>query len=510
MYTVKSSAEFLSDIRALDEKLNNVRLSNIEIDRTKKSIRYNFICDQVVDEGLRNKILEQAEKITAPVFETVLVSVKKIATNDQLIITEIYRYLSQKYPSISIFLKPTDVSCSVVGKVVKYNVRLTKDGVEYVQKNGALTKLSEHLSTLFCSDFVASTEVKEIEETASLLKEEVFAEELQKIEHRTIKVENVIVIDDINMGDLAQYIEDITPGAITVCGKIIDIKEKQTKGEKPKPFFIINIDDTTGKTSGLYFSKKSTCDKIRQLAVGDAIIARGNLGEYNGKPSFTIDKINKCTFPENFVKKERYKKSAPKHYKTVFPAPAKTIKVKSVFELNEKLPSELTDKTFVVFDLETTGLDFMNNGITEIGAVKLVNGNITEEFTSLVKPDYKITEENVAITGITEEMVKDAPKISAVLPDFMKFIDGAVLVAHNADFDTKFIKRFANAEDYQLKNEILDTLEIARRTLPRLRRHDLHTLAEHFDIVFHHHRALSDAYATAEIFIELMKMQKNG
>ena len=149
----------------------------------------------------------------------------------------------------------------------------------------------------------------------------------------------------------------------------------------------------------------------------------------------------------------------------------------------------------------------MNNGITEIGAVKIIDGKVAEEFTTLVKPDYKITAENVAITGITEEMVKDSPKIGAVIPDFMKFIDGAVLVAHNADFDVKFIKRFAGAEEYEVKNKVMDSVELARATLPFLKRHDLHTVADHFGIAFRHHRALSDAYATAEAFVEMMKIK---
>jgi DNA polymerase-3 subunit alpha (Gram-positive type) len=104
-------------------------------------------------------------------------------------------------------------------------------------------------------------------------------------------------------------------------------------------------------------------------------------------------------------------------------------------------------------------------------------------------------------------MVKDSPKIGAVLPDFMKFIEGAILVAQNSDFDMKFVKRFAGAEEYEVKNKVLDTLELARAHLPMLKKHDLHTLAEHFGIIFNHHRALSDSYATAEIFIELMKMR---
>lgn len=507
MYTIKSNSEFIADVRALDERLKNARLSSIEIERASYKIRYNFICDAAVDEDLQRRILHEAEKITSPAFSMVEVTVKKIVSNDELINTEIYRYLNDNYPSISIFLKPTDISSTVIGNVVKYVLRLTKDGAEYVTKNGAMTKLNEHLSKCFCSDFAGSTDIKEPDETFSLLSEEVYADELQKIEHRTIRVQDVVVIDDENMGDLALYIEDATQGEVTVCGVVTDIAERQTKNGKP--FLIIHLDDTTGKTSGVYFSKKSTYHKIKEITVGEAIIVRGSIGDYNGRRSFTFDKINRCTFPKDFVKKEKYKKTAPREYKNIFPSEARTVRVKSVFDAEDFLPEELTSNTYVVFDLETTGLDFMNNGITEIGAVKLVDGKIIEQFTTLVKPDYKITQENVDITGITEEMVKDAPRIGAVIPDFMKFIEGATLVAHNAEFDMKFLKRFAGAEEYEVKNPVLDSVEIARANLPQLRRHDLHTLAEHFGVVFHHHRALSDAYATAEIFIELMKIKNS-
>jgi DNA polymerase-3 subunit alpha (Gram-positive type) len=106
-------------------------------------------------------------------------------------------------------------------------------------------------------------------------------------------------------------------------------------------------------------------------------------------------------------------------------------------------------------------------------------------------------------------MVKDAPKISTVIPDFMKFIEGCTLVAHNAEFDMKFIKRFAGASGYEVKNPVIDSLELARKTLPELRRHDLHTIADHFSIVFQHHRALPDAYTTSEVFVEMMKIKNS-
>lgn len=505
MYTIKSNAEFIADLRALDDNLKNIKLSSIEIERKQFKIRYNFICDSSVSNELQNKILAQAEKITSPAFCSVEVSVKKIVSNDQLINAEIFKYLNENYPSVSIFLKQTDIICSVVGDVVKYVLRLSEDGAEYIKRNGAILKLNDYLSRKFCSEFAGSTEVKQAEESISLLSEEVFVGELKKIEHRTIKVLDIVTIDDPTIGDTALYIEDALSGEVTVCGIVTDIIEKETKNRKP--YLIIHLDDTTGRTSGVYFSKKSTYHKIKEITVGEAIIARGNIGEYNGRKSFTFDKINRCTFPKDFVKKDRYKKQPPKNYKTIFPAPANTIKITSVFEDQTTLPMELTDKEYVVFDLETTGLDVMSNGITEIGAVKIINGKIVEQFTTLVKPDYRITEEIVKITGITEEMVKDAPKISTVIPDFMKFIQGAVLVAHNADFDVKFLKRFAGAEEYEVKNKIIDTIEIARSTLPFLKKHDLHSVADHFGIAFRHHRALSDAYATAEAFIEMMKIK---
>lgn len=508
MFTIKSGEEFIADIRRLDPSLKNIRLSSIEIEREKNKIRYNFICDIAVSEELQDKIYKEVDFITLPAFKTVEVSVKKIATNDQLINTEIYRFMSDKYPSVSIFLKPTDILSTVVGNIVKYTLRLTKDGAEYIEKNKALTRLNEHLSKCFCSDFAGSIELKEASENASLLVEEVYASEIQKIQHRTIKVKQPVIIDDLHMGDLALYIEDAKWGDITVCGTVTEIAERQTKNGKP--FFIIHLDDTTGKISGVYFSKKATYSKIKDIAVGDAIIARGTIGEYNGKTSFTMDKINRCVFPTDFVKKEKFNKPIPRNYKVIFPEKASTFSVSSVFDSEETLPKELTEPTFVVFDLETTGKEPMNNGITEIGAVKIENGKIVEHFTTLIKPDYKIPEEIVEITGINDEMVKNAPKISEILPDFMKFIDGATLVAQNAEFDMGFLRRFATAEDYKVANKVMDTMILSRELFPTQRHHNLKTIAERFGIVFHHHRALSDAYATAEAFIKMMKIKFNA
>ncbi|MBR5192372.1 MAG: 3'-5' exoribonuclease [Clostridia bacterium] len=502
MSKVKTEIEFIESIRSIDEKLNNLRISEIQVDKKDRCITFTFVTDRTIEQELKDKIAKRVSEITSNVFNSVKVYVKKMVAETELVNNEIFKFFNANYPSISIFLKNSDISSGVYADIVKYVLRVTIDQEDYIKTNDILIKLNGHLSKRFCTDFRGALEIKEPEETISLLNDEVYESELQRVEYRTIKVLDPLIIDDAHLGNVAEYIEDATTGDVIICGKITEITEKTTKNDKP--FFIIHIDDTTAKTSGVYFSKKTTLNKIRGLQVGDDIIAKATIAEYKGKPSLTFQKINKCTFPTDFVKKDRYKKPTPKNYKLIFPSPAKTIQVTNVFDEEEILPLDLLRKTFVVFDLETTGTEPMKCGITEIGAVKVVNGEVKEQFTTLVKPDYPISEKIVELTGITEEMVKDAPKITSVLPDFIKFIEGSNLVAHNSNFDMSFITRFAKAEDYEINNEVIDTLALARKCLPNLRNHDLHTLADYYDIKFQHHRALADAYATAEIFKKLM------
>lgn len=508
MYSVKDTSEFINAIKNIDERLKNVKISSVEVDKENRSVTYNFICDKAMTSALCFKIEETARSLTSQAFEKVFVNVSKIVANGELVEKAAFNFLKANYPSVSIFLAEDDIVAENVGDFVKIILKLTKDGADYVTKNGAMKKLCEHLSKNFCSEFVGAVDIKSESLAVDLLSEEVFEGELEKIEYRTIKVKDMIVVDDAVMPENAVYIEDVVGGnngVYNVCGKITEIAERETK--TGKPFFILHIDDTTGTLSGIYFTKKSTYDKIKKLQAGDAIIARGTLGDYNGRKSFTFEKINFCTFPDGFKRQDKSKKHIPRNYKKIFPTPASVLKISTVFDEKAPLPKELTEKTYVVFDLETTGLDVMNNGITEIGAVKISGGKISEQFTTLICPDYPITKEITEITGITTDMVKDAPKIEEVLPDFLKFTEYTTLVAHNAPFDTGFIRKYVNAEGYEIKCPVMDTVELSRKYLPELRRNDLKTVADHFNIVFRHHRALSDAYATAEAFIELMKIK---
>lgn len=166
------------------------------------------------------------------------------------------------------------------------------------------------------------------------------------------------------------------------------------------------------------------------------------------------------------------------------------------------------DDTFVVFDIETTGLSKETESITEIGAVKVVDGKIIDRFSTFVNPERPIPTEITKLTGITNEMVADAPVITEILPKFLEFCQDAVLVAHNANFDTGFIRLNAERKcGIEVKNTVLDTLELSRALLPELKKHKLDIVCEQLGVSLEgHHRAVNDAEATAEVFLKFIDM----
>ncbi|SFB33927.1 DNA polymerase-3 subunit alpha [Acetitomaculum ruminis DSM 5522] len=167
------------------------------------------------------------------------------------------------------------------------------------------------------------------------------------------------------------------------------------------------------------------------------------------------------------------------------------------------------DGDFVVFDLETTGFSANKDRIIEIGAVKVSNGKIEKRFSSFVNPKIPIPFKIEQLTGINDDMVLDAPVMEEVLPEFLEFCKGCVLVAHNASFDVGFIKEKARRIGKDVDFCVIDTVGLARLLLPNLNRFKLDTVAKALNISLeNHHRAVDDAACTAEIFVKFIKMLK--
>ena len=148
--------------------------------------------------------------------------------------------------------------------------------------------------------------------------------------------------------------------------------------------------------------------------------------------------------------------------------------------------------------------------IIEIGAYKIVNGEISESFSTFINPERKLSDEIIKLTGITEEMVADAPNYEQVMPDFYKFCYGSVLVGHNVvGFDYKFVDYYWSHLGYLFDRKLIDTIPLSQELVTGLSNYKLNTIAAKFNITFNHHRAVDDALATAKIFIELIKIKKS-
>lgn len=178
------------------------------------------------------------------------------------------------------------------------------------------------------------------------------------------------------------------------------------------------------------------------------------------------------------------------------------------------LNRKLHETDYVVFDLETTGAKCPPCRVTEIGAYRVQNGKITDEFHTLINPETPIPFFITQLTGISDKMVRHEPKFRDIADDFLNFIGDSVLVAHNVHFDLRFLNHEIGRihENYRVANPYLCTVQLSRKLLPHIENHKLHTVADYYSIsLVNHHRASEDAHATAHIFINLLEeLQTRG
>lgn len=503
-------AEFLSDIEALDTCLSGIRLHKIDISRDNLSILYTFISDKTVSDEAKNKIADYVNNKTPQIFSSVEVKVIKIVNDPELVISSIYAFIKNNYQSVSMWLEKSDITVFISGYTVRYKIDLAPDAKDYFEANGLKAEINQFLNKTFCADFYGELGLKEVKEFSDEIDmQNVYYEAMSSARVRCFSVSDVEIIDDREVETSASYMCDATEvGNVILAGTVSAVREKETKNGKP--FFIIDFSDTTAKMSGVYFSKKNTVDKIRaSVIVGADIIVKGKLSFYKEKNlSLTIDKINLCKFPDDFEIEKLPPKPVPSRYRKVFPEKATTLKVASMFDTEKPLSDEVLNATYVAVDIETTGLNPSFDEITEIAAVKIVNGKISETWTTLIDPKKKLDPENIAITGITDEMLQGKPDVKEVIGDFLLFVKDSVVVGHNfVEFDKKFLDKAAEKCEYEFNNDMIDTWPLSMDLVPGLKKYKLNFVADYFHIEFHHHRALSDAWATAEIFIELMRVK---
>lgn len=173
-------------------------------------------------------------------------------------------------------------------------------------------------------------------------------------------------------------------------------------------------------------------------------------------------------------------------------------------ELKEKEEEIKSRNIFVAIDVETTGLSPIENELIEVSAIKYEGQKKIDTFTSLIKPKARIPYYITNITGITNEMVQNSPFVEEIMPNLISFIGESPIVAHNANFDYKFIQNYSN--NAFSKNILIDTVKLGRKLYPNLPNHKLGTIAKHIGITEDgFHRAEFDCECCAKIYVEYQK-----
>jgi DNA polymerase-3 subunit alpha (Gram-positive type) len=207
--------------------------------------------------------------------------------------------------------------------------------------------------------------------------------------------------------------------------------------------------------------------------------------------------------PKDYADEEEQKRA--KEFKVIYGMEAYL--VDDLKEVVTNAKGQSLEASFVVFDIETTGFSQSKDRIIEIGAVKVEQGEIVDKYSTFINPEIPIPYEIEQLTSINDNMVISAPTIDVILPQFLSFCEGCVLVAHNASFDVGFIRKNAERLGMETDFTVIDTVGLSRILLPELNRHKLNVVAKALGVSLeNHHRAVDDAGATAEIFLKFCAM----
>lgn len=348
-------------------------------------------------------------------------------------------------------------------------------------------------------------------------------------------------------------------GRIVVWGDVFDIEKKVTKSGD-KNIFTIDITDYTGSTTAKIFNSIKESAVIDNIKKGDTIVVQGDVeyDKYAGElvvNARSVGTAQKVKVVDNAEKKrvelhmhtnmsqmdavtsagDLVNRAYQWGHKAVaitdhgvaqaFPDAMKAAdkinkdeeKIKVIYGVEAYFMDDLVesvkgdadtdfDGTFICFDIETTGLSAARDKITEIGAVKVENGIITDKFSTFVNPEMPIPQKITQLTGITDEMVKDAPSQSEAVSAFLEFAGDNVLVAHNAPFDISFIAKACEDMGREYNYTSIDTVAISRAILTDIKNCKLDTVAKFLRLgEFNHHRATDDAEMLAKIFITLCR-----
>lgn len=505
------SDNVLSKIRACGANFKNAILRPLAVDGLSKTVEVTVITEKAFTQEDKTKVYNVIRR-AVPEYFSLNLQINKLTPDCEMVRRKIFDGVCAYSKAVFATLGESDVCVEKSENGFNYTVAALKG----IAPEDLCEKVNAYLKDSFCGEFCGKLVFSE-KNIVDIEVEETADEPEFVIPVRMFSINNFEFLEGDKIQKTAVYLADLNlvHGEVVLCGEITELRERSytNKNGLEKVYYNFTLNDKTASVTVTYFPRLKTLEKIKTLKVGDSIVCTGLNEDFNGNLRYTAKILDRGGVPENFVPEKRVSKPVPLHYKTVRPQPYIDLEQTDIF-IEKTVPECLKSETFVVFDLETTGLNSSPvagtmDKIIEIGAFKIENGEIKESFSTFINPQKKLSEEIISLTGITEEMIKDAPTYEEVMPDFYKFCAGCVLVGHNAaNFDFKFIDYYCTALGYIPERKIIDTIPLSQELL-FLSNYKLNTIADKFNISFNHHRAIDDALATAKIFIELIRIKKS-
>ena len=506
--------------KACDNKYQYLKIYEVIYDKATSLCTFTFLYP-LSHEDMTAENRAELESLLRNILSlnaNVRVKFKKSFLDDVLIRREIANFFKNEKKAIVPYIFEKNIELSRENEEVSIKIQLNKDIFAMIGEIELKNQLLSYLNQKFIASFAI-----EIEENEETVPDEIDAPDIlpsasNRIERYEVEVLKKIVGSEIQ--PKPEFIKNnkkpksmvILAGRISnIVKKTFKIKKGKKAGEE-KAFYTFTLDDGD-KIECIYFCSK-TNEKVMDSLQNDMfLLCFGdiNLG-LSGNNTYYVKKISWAQKKEKIEANQSFSENIydySNHKQVVFPEKIEFSAQTFLFENKINYNENVKGKTIVVFDIETTGLNSEVDEITEIGAVKIVDGTIKEKFSTFVKPSKPIPEEVTALTHITDEMVKDAPSIKDVIYDFKAFCDNCVLCGHNVvGFDFKFIKKAAENNGLHFKNQIIDTLVLARTSSLRLANYKLGTIVSALGLTLEGaHRAYNDALATAQVFLELSKVK---
>lgn len=504
--------------------LNVIRYLNSEYSSSEELLIINFLVDsrdynKIMSE--LNEIRERCKSITN--IKKTQVKIIRTFTDEQSVINAILQGIKEISNMNTLILDGMsyeDIIVKFIEKKIKCTIKVQQSFFE-IFKEKLLDKLKTHLESKFPQEIelveymtkdreVGSVEFTQSKAVVAAIRQIPFTCKQKIIGRRNV--------DNIN-NTFAEYIRDIKPinqKRIIVCGEITDVNEfqytpsaekekvKQNTSYEPvkKDMLKVKISDTTGIIECTYFLNEQDQKRRGELVVGANIAVDGNVNVYNGRIGITA---NAFFFADIQYSKINIKKGkvAPKNYLTISPEKYH-VEIQGELGRSTEIPESLKNNKFVIFDLETSGLDILKYEIIDFAAVKIIDGRVVEKLESLFNPGAKLDPKVTELTNITDKMLQDKPKIIDAIGDIYKFFDDCIICGHNSDvFDIPFLKKYYEETGYVFNNKTIDTLVLAKKYL-RLSSYKLSSIAENFGFASPNaHRALADVEMTYKVLLKI-------